>query len=121
MSIVIYRASDAKAPRSTKAERAEADERLAIARVSRDAVADLFISGAFYRLPVIEPAERTTPALRAHRGTAAAKGFIVPAEDLGRNHREDQSVANSIRLWITKNLSPYVRPTDLTVVYEPDA
>lgn len=121
MSIVIYRASDAKAPRSNKAERAEADERLAIARVRRDSVADLFTSGAFYRMDPLTPAERTTPALRAHRGTAAAKGFVVPAEDLGRTGREDQSVANSLRLWVTKNLAPYVRPSDLTVVFEPDA
>jgi len=117
-SIVVYLSHEAKAPRITKAKAAAIAERLACARIQRPDVAELFLSGAFYDLAPLDPAERTTPALRAHRGTAKAKGWIIPADQLGRTGRADQSVANSIRLWITKNMAEAVRPADLTVVAE---
>lgn len=117
-SIVIYRSTDAKPVRITKAKAAAIAERLACARIQRPSLADLFLTGAFYSLAPLDSAERTTPALRQHRGTAKAKGYVVPAEELGRTGRADQSVANSIRLWLTKNLGDALRPEDLTVVSE---
>lgn len=118
MRIVIFRSTEAKAPRTNAAKRDAVAERLAVARVKRPALADLFLSGAFYDLPVLDPAERTTPALRAHRGTADTKGWTLPLDEVGRTGRIDQSVANSVRLWVTKNLDAYVRPADLTVTVE---
>lgn len=114
--IVIYRVTERKLPKVTKAAKVEMERKLATSRVNRPAIVDLFTSGAFDTLPTLPTEYRNAPRLRVVDGTAASHGWIVPSDDLGRTGRADQSVANSIRLWITKNLS--VDPAAFAIVCE---
>lgn len=119
--IVVYLARAAKSPASSKALRAAAAaaaaRKLATARVSRPAVVEFVTSGDLYRLAPLPREYANSPALRTLDGTAATHGWTVPSDDL-RGKPVTQSLANSLRLWVTTNLAGYVRAEDLTVVVE---
>lgn len=82
---------------------------LSVARVDRTPVAEFFIgksrrgkAGKFYSLPVVGSAihgDRAQDIAREH-------GFRIPDESLGRGVNPDKpvSTANSIRLWVEKNI-----------------
>jgi hypothetical protein len=119
MRIVIYRTTENKRPRSNKAERQQSAEQMACARVKRPDLAAWIMDGGLYNLDTLPSAERSTPALREVRGSADRYGYTVADLEVGRTGRIDRSTANSIRLWIEKNLGPYCRVSDLMVTAEP--
>jgi hypothetical protein len=118
-SIVIYKVGEAKKHPNNATLREQVAENLAKSRVQRPTLAEHFISGEAYKMDTLPSDERSTPALRQHRGSAQRCGFILPTEELGRTGRADRSVANSVRLWIEKNLGPVVNVSDFLIVAEP--
>lgn len=101
--ITIYKLTD-KAVKMTKADKVAMERRLAVSRVNREAIVELFVSGQFNSLPTLPMEYRNSPALRTLDKIPASHGFIVPEASVGRKG-VSQSQANSIRLWITKNLN----------------
>ena len=116
MDVVIYR-KPGKAPRTTKAAKAECLEALEyIARVRRPSVEELFVSGAFFDLPELSPKciDNRGHRLMRHR----ADGFVVPADSLGRKGTADRAAAQSLLLWIKQNLGAYVGADSVSVVVQ---
>lgn len=81
----------------------------------------------FYRLPVVPSRVLNNPAaliLDGPDGPMAGKGktwvdlcgFEVPADSLGKAATADRSQANSLRLWISQNLSAVVAEEDVAVI-----
>jgi hypothetical protein len=126
MSVVkIYRKSSGMArPKATKADHerfARMIETRAI-RVERDSLAGFFIPAKvgtispFYKLPELSPSLVANRAARIMDHADA--GWIVPLDSLGRGRTADASTAQSILLWIKKNLSAFVNADDVSVVVE---
>lgn len=99
-TLVIYRLANVKA--LTKAQKADIDRNMATARVTRDDIVNLFVSGDFKLLPILPVEYRNAPKLRRHDGVAKSHGYIVPLRNLGRPGTAN--VEQSVRLWIVKNL-----------------
>ncbi len=81
----------------------------------------------FYRLPVVPSKVLNNPAaliLDGPDGPMAGKGktwadvcgFEIPADSLGKAATADRSQANSLRLWISQNLSLVVSEEDVAVI-----
>lgn len=117
MQVVIYRLTERKVKRFTKAQKAQVEEALATARVKRDDVVDFFVDGAMDALPVLPDEFHNAPRLRALKGTAQQYGWIVPASNLGRATTVTQSTVNSLRLWVKQNLG--VDGSTVMIVAEP--
>lgn len=116
--IRIYRkVAGTKGRKPTKAQRAAVEERVAtFARVQRPALLEFFLSGEFTKLPALSPSVIDN---RARRVTDHADaGWTVPTDSLGRKGVADASQAQSILLWIKKNLSDVVNPDEVSVVVE---
>lgn len=113
-SIVIYRRQDAKVKRLGKNQLAETVKRVnRKTRVKRDNVVSFFLEGGFNNLPVTPQSVIDSP----YRREDEAKGWEIPAEDLGRIGEATPSAAESIRLWVKQNLGDYVNPDAVSVVY----
>jgi hypothetical protein len=116
--LVIYRKTEAKAPRTNAEKRAEAAEAAVKGRFPRPDTLAWVQAQGLYDLEPLTSAEASTPALRAHLGTAEAKGFIVPEAEVSRSARRDRSTANSVTLWLKSVGIHYLRPEDYLVVWE---
>lgn len=102
--LVIYRTDDKKAKPFSKKRQVEVEEALATARVQRPDLVEYFSTAAINKLPVLPEQYRNAPRLRALHKTAKKYGWIVPASNCGRAATINQSTANSVRLWLKKNL-----------------
>jgi hypothetical protein len=97
-------------------------EKVAVfARVQRPSLLD-FLLGAFYSLPKLPQAVIDSPAVRTYEYDKA--GWTVPADSLGRKGTDvletpaaARSAAESIRLWIAKNV-PTIDVNKIAVVVE---
>lgn len=117
--IVLYRKSADKVRKLTAAERKELDRELTRARVQRPGIVDLFASGAFDKLGVLTPAQvKDRPGrILDHEG----EGWVVPMEDYARlveKGADEQNIANSIKLWIQKNLEGIAPEGSFSLVVE---
>lgn len=88
----------------TAAKVAAVAEQQKWSRVKREAITALFCSQAFDALPLVTQADIDSPTKRAEL-IASGAVFIVPVSDLGRVGMATESVTESIRLWIAKNLA----------------
>lgn len=113
--IVIYRVTDKKV-RMTKAAIAAMEDKLCKSRIDRDGIVELFTTGQFNELKLLPTEYHNAPRLRIKHKTSEAFGYVVKPEDLGRTGRADQSVANSIRLWIVQNIG--IDPKAFMIVSE---
>lgn len=102
--LVIYRTDEKKAKKFTKAKKVEVEEAMATARVQRPELVEFFVTAAINELPVLPEQYRNAPRLRTLHKTADKYGWVVPASNCGRAVEVNQSTANSVRLWIKKNL-----------------
>lgn len=118
MTIRIYRKEAAHRSRKpVKAVRVETERRIAaLARVQRPALQEFFLSGEFHKLPALSPQVIDNRALRMLDHAEA--GWDVPTDSLGRKGTADASQAQSIILWIKKNLGDVVNPDEVSVVVE---
>jgi hypothetical protein len=86
-------------------------------RVQRPALLEFFLSGEFGKLSVV-PAQvidnRAARILEHH-----TCGWTVPGDSLGRKGQVDASQAQSILLWIKKNV-PAIDAASVSVVVEPE-
>lgn len=126
-AIKIYR-KDAPGPKPrklTKTQLAKLAEVLTLtSRVSRPELVELFTSGAFYAMTALPPAVIDNRAERIIHH--ADKGWVVPTTCLGRvadkvatgDAYAATSAAQSILLWVKKNLSDVVNPAHVSVVVE---
>ena len=86
------------------------------ARVQRPSLLEFFLSGAFTKLPGLAPSVIDN---RPRRVTEHADdGWEVPADSLGRKGVADASQAQSILLWIKKNLGDVIDADEVSVVVE---
>lgn len=117
-TIKVYRKESAHPTRKpVKAVRAETERRIAaLARVHRPSLQDFFLSGDFHKLPALSPQIIDNRALRILDHASA--GWEVPADSLGRKGSADSSQAQSIILWIKKNLAGVVNPDEVSIVVE---
>lgn len=69
-------------------------------RVKRPSLVTFLLSGDFARLPVASPAAFRDDKRRA----AECEGWEIPIDSLGRKAEHSASTAESIRIWIPKNL-----------------
>lgn len=101
---------------SKKAAQVAADRIATFARVQRPSLQDFFLSGEFLTLPALSPSVIDN---RARRVTDHADdGWEVPADSLGRKGTADASQAQSILLWIKKNLPDVVNADEVSIVVE---
>ena len=114
--VVIYRKAG-KAPRTSKAVKAEAAEALEfLCRVRRPEVEELFIEGGFWSLP-----ELSTKCVdnRGHRLMKHSHdGWVVPASSLGRAGTVSKASAQSLLLWVKQNLGAWVDSDSVSIVVE---
>ena len=124
-TIKIYRKESALSrPKFTRAdvERFNRKAELGMMRVQRPSLQSFFIpakAGAvsdFYKLPAL------SPGVIKNRGERildhASAGWEIPLDSLGRGKEVTPSTAQSILLWIKKNLGEFVNPDDVSIVIE---
>jgi hypothetical protein len=94
----------------------------ALARVQRDDLLDFMLDG-FWSLPVLTSAQVKDAATRTYYHGDA--GWTIPTESLGRkgaavlaDEKTARSAAESIRLWVIKNLHDVVPAASVAVVVE---
>ena len=118
-TIKVYRkaVSGGKGRAPGKAKRVQVEERIdTFARVKRPSLQDFFLSGDFAKLPALSPQVIDN---RPRRITDHAEdGWEVPVDSLGRKGTADASQAQSILLWVKKNLADVVNPEEVSVVVE---
>lgn len=123
--VALYRkasiAPKPKATAKTVATVLEAIEHLA--RVQRPSLAEFVASGEFYRLPELSPAQVKDAAARAFKHGEA--GWEIPTDSLGRKGEaavatldDARSTAESIRLWLAKNMAELIDASHVAVVVE---
>lgn len=112
--IMIFRRMPGKTPRKGAKGIIDALKRINhTARVKRDEVVHFFLSGEFGKLPITPQSVIDSPIRRE-----AAIGFEVPEGCLGRKGIATPEQAESVRLWIKKNLSPEgINPDTVSVVF----
>jgi hypothetical protein len=98
------------------------------ARIRRPGVEDLFLGGAFALLPALSTAQIDAAADRSLSYPDA--GVVLALGDLGRvgskcnaagqfdTYEDARSCAQSILLWIKKNLADVVDPSEVSIVVE---
>lgn len=106
-----------KAPR--KVAESTVDKRIAEirakgARVNRDALVRFIFGGEFAALPETRQSIIDNPVRRREE----AVGWIIPESCLGRVGVPSASVAESIRLWIKKNVG--IESETFSIIYVPD-
>jgi hypothetical protein len=123
-TVKIYRKDSGKdRPKATKAKIDATRKHLEIfCRVRRPDIEALFIPSKangvsdFYNLPKLSPQVIDNRPLRmTEHGDA---GWIVPESNLGRKGAADASTAQSVLLWVKKNLADVVNPEDVSIVVE---
>lgn len=110
-------------PKPTKRVADETRERVAaLARVQRDDLLDFLLDG-YWTLPVLTSAQVKDAATRTYLHGDA--GWTIPTESLGRKgaaavatEKDARSTAESIRLWIAKNVPNVVDVDGIAVVVE---
>lgn len=128
MLIIIRKATAGRFQRFNDARRAAVADAMATARVRRPSLEAFFLTNEFASLPQTPESDlRATlvlpEPLRSERLRAmvdAGEAWAVPADSLGRTQRADNSTAESIRLWIKKNLAGNVDSNALAVVVAND-
>lgn len=73
-------------------------------RVKRPSLTEFFLTGGFAKLPVVSTVVIDNPIRRYDE---KPEGYEVPESDLGRVGEATASSAESVRLWIEKNLGKY--------------
>lgn len=122
----IYRKESAskRGKKLNKAQMARFEQHMdLIVRVQRPYVKELFVSGAFYDLPAIPPAVVKNRGKRIMDYGDA--GWEIPVEDYVKDgvvpvDVDEQSAANSVVLWIKKNLAEFgfVNNDEFAIVVE---
>jgi len=123
--VALYRKESAsprpKVSAKVRRDTLEAIEHLA--RVQRPSLTEFVASGEFYRLPALTPAQVKDAAVRAY--AHGAKGWEIPTDSLGRkadaavaSHDAARSTAESVRLWLAKNMASLIEPSHVAVVVE---
>ncbi len=120
----IYRKeSSASRPKVTKGELDQIERKLTLlTRVRRPELESFFIPkngtavSPFYKLPAIPSAVIDNPGLR--QLDHAGDGWVIPVGSWGRSDTADRSTAQSIVLWIKKNLADVVNVQDFSIVVE---
>ena len=93
------------------------------ARVQRPALLDHLLDG-FWSMDRVPASIIDSPVVRTEEHAGA--GFTIPADSLGRKGAETlddaakaRSTAESVRIWIGKNLEGTIDPATIAVVVEP--
>jgi hypothetical protein len=102
---------------------AEVRERIAhLARVQRPSLLDFMLDG-YWQMTALPAAVVKDAAVRAFRH--GHEGWIIPEDSLGRkgaagvaDTEKARSTAESIRIWIIKNLEGIIDPAKFAVVVE---
>jgi hypothetical protein len=108
---------------SAKTAQATRDKVATFARVQRPSLLEFLLDG-FYTLPKLPQAIIDSPVIRAHEHADA--GYTVQVDSLGRKgadvlatDKAARSAAESIRLWVSKNV-PTIDSEKVAVVVEGD-
>lgn len=112
-------------PKPTAKVAREIRERTAaLARVQRSELLEWLLAG-YWKAEALAPA--TIKNAAARRYYHADAGYVVPVESLGRkgadavaDEQSARSTAESIRLWIDKNLGDIIPADTYAVVVEPE-
>lgn len=108
---------------SAKTAQATREKVAIFARVQRPSLLEFLLDG-FYRLPKLPQAIIDSPVIRVTEHAEA--GWTIPADSLGRkggtvlaDEKSARSAAESIRLWVAKNV-PTADHDRMAVVVEPE-
>lgn len=117
--IRIYRKAKRTA-KPNKAKREAVADALALSRIARPNVVELFTSGDFHRLPVVPPHVIKNPALR--RRDHLGDGWIVPTSDYGRGAREESKLTQQLLLFIVRYFveTGVIDRDEYAIVVDPD-
>jgi len=112
--IVLFRRKTGKAPKKAPGTIKKILKKIAeTARVKRDELVSFLLGGGFKALPVVPQSVIDSPTKRK-----VSDGFVIPVGSLGRKGKATPEQAESIRLWVKKNVVPHgIDPDTVSVVF----